>query len=220
MSKLLPLSTGQNPGRYDFPTLHAENRTGERRDARGRTRQIGCTGARVTDHGRHVRAPTRRPADPAQRRRQRLPVRRRRRAVPRPLRDGRAALLARRQHRARPLRCDAPARGRAGAAARQGRRPQRHPGRGGRLDAADLPLEPGRRRHGDRDQRRPGEAHPGRGHRRRGRRTRTAAGERHHGVLVRLRGAARTAPPGRSRPAPGRRSAPTTPPRSRTRWTV
>lgn len=34
------------------------------------------------------------------------------------------------------------------------------------------------------------------------------------------RGAARTAPPGRSRPAPGRRSAPTTPPRSRTRWTV
>ncbi|CAM5479776.1 hypothetical protein SALBM217S_05761 [Streptomyces griseoloalbus] len=90
-------------------------------------------------------------------------------------------------------RRDAPACGRAGAAARQGRRPQRHPGRGGRLDPAGLPLEPGRRRHGDRDQRRPGTADHGGGHRRRGRRARTAAGERHHGVLVRLP-AARPAP--------------------------
>lgn len=202
MSKVLPLSTGQTR-------------------AHRRTRQIGCTGGARDRSWRHVRAPTRRPADPAQRRRQRLPGRRRRRAVPRPLRDGRAALLARRQHRTRPVRRDAPARAGAGAAARQGRRPQRHPGRGGRLDAADLPLEPGRRRHGDRDQRRPGRADPGGGHRRSGRRTRTAAGERHDGVLVRLP-AARPAPHhaadhGRR---PGRRSGPTTPPRWRMRWTV
>ncbi|CAK7282114.1 hypothetical protein SGPA1_20080 [Streptomyces misionensis JCM 4497] len=135
---------------------------------------------------RHACQPARRSADPAPRRRFRLAVRRRRRAVPRPFRDGRAAVLARGEHRPCALRRDPAARRRPGAAGRPGRRPQRHPRRGRRMDAAGLPLEPGRRRHRDRDQSRTGPAHPRPGHGRRGGRARTPAGERDHGVLVRL----------------------------------
>ena len=100
-----------------------------------------------------------------------------------------------RQHR--PRQAPAPTLlppGARGAARRPRRRPQRHPRRGRRLDAAGLPLEPGRRRHGHRDQRRAGREGPGR-------RPPTARQDEpepqpenvDHGLLVRL-AAARPAP--------------------------
>ncbi|CAM5447837.1 hypothetical protein SFUMM280S_07636 [Streptomyces fumanus] len=94
----------------------------------------------------------------------------RRRAVPRPFRDGRAAVLARGRHRPGPVRRDAAAARRADPAGRPGRRPQRAPRGGRRLDRTGLPVEPARRRHRDRDQPGAGREGPRRGHRRRGRR--------------------------------------------------
>lgn len=152
-------------------------------------RNPGARGHPVPDHGRHARLPRIRSADPAHRRRQRFTVRCRRRALPRPLRDGRAAVRAQFLPRPGQGRGDSAASGRHGAAGRPRRRPQRD-ARGGRgLDPAGIPVEPGRGRHRHRDQRGTGGEDPRPGRRGGSGRAGAPARQRDHGLLVRLRAA-------------------------------